>query len=128
MPPLPGSPALDAGNNARVPDGITTDQRGFLRIVVGTVDIGAAEVQYTAQAVQAYLEVYVNDLVASGVLTSGQGEALYLTLRDNNGDAGKVQAFLNQVAAFFIAEVLTQDQADELQYWGDILLLAVTEQ
>ncbi|HVK10312.1 MAG TPA: hypothetical protein VM597_16210 [Gemmataceae bacterium] len=77
---------------------------------------------------QAYLEVYVNDLVASGVLTSGQGEALYLTLRDNNGDAGKVQAFLNQVAAFFIAEVLTQDQADELQYWGDILLLAVTEQ
>ena len=128
MPPLPGSPALDAGNNALVPDGITTDQRGFLRIVVGTVDIGAAEVQHTAQAVQAYLEVYVNDLVASGVLTSGQGEALYLTLRDNNGDAGKVQAFLNQVAAFFIAEVLTQDQADELQYWGDILLLAVTEQ
>ena len=40
---LPGSPAIDAGNNDLVPTGITTDQRGFLRIVNGTVDIGAFE-------------------------------------------------------------------------------------
>ena len=42
---LPGSPAIDAGNNALIPAGITTDQRGFTRIVNGTVDIGAFEVQ-----------------------------------------------------------------------------------
>jgi parallel beta-helix repeat protein len=42
---LPGSSAIDAGNTALVPAGITTDQRGFARIVDGTVDIGAFEHQ-----------------------------------------------------------------------------------
>jgi hypothetical protein len=40
---LPGSPAIDAGRNALIPSGVTTDQRGFARIVNGTVDIGAFE-------------------------------------------------------------------------------------
>ncbi len=40
---LPGSPAIDAGSNALIPTGITTDQRGEPRIVNGTVDIGAVE-------------------------------------------------------------------------------------
>ncbi len=42
---LPGSPAVDAGDNALIPGGITTDQRGLSRIVHGTVDIGAVECQ-----------------------------------------------------------------------------------
>ncbi len=43
------SPAVNAGNNAIIPTGFTTDQRGsgFNRIVNGTVDIGAFENQYT---------------------------------------------------------------------------------
>jgi len=40
---LPGSPAIDAGNNGLIPSGVTTDQRGLPRIVNGTVDIGAFE-------------------------------------------------------------------------------------
>jgi hypothetical protein len=46
---LAGSPAIDAGNNAIIPAGVTTDQRGagFDRISGGTVDIGAYEVQQT---------------------------------------------------------------------------------
>jgi hypothetical protein len=44
---LPGSPALDAGSNALAVDShgnpLTTDQRGFARIVNGIVDIGAFE-------------------------------------------------------------------------------------
>jgi len=40
---LPGSPAIDAGTNALIPAGVTTDQRGSARIVNGTVDIGAFE-------------------------------------------------------------------------------------
>ncbi len=45
---LTGSPAIDAGDNtAATAAGLTTDQRGgtFARIVNGTVDIGAFEVQ-----------------------------------------------------------------------------------
>jgi hypothetical protein len=39
---LTGSPAIDAGNNSNAP---AHDQRGFARIVGGTIDIGAFEVQ-----------------------------------------------------------------------------------
>ncbi len=41
MAPLPGSPAIDAGDNTGAP---ATDQRGFNRIVNGVIDIGAVEV------------------------------------------------------------------------------------
>ncbi len=45
--PLPGSPAIDAGDDSLIPAGVFTDQRGtdFPRIVNYTVDIGAVEVQ-----------------------------------------------------------------------------------
>ncbi len=42
---LPGSPAIDAGSNALIPGGVSTDQRGAPRIENGTVDIGAYEIQ-----------------------------------------------------------------------------------
>ncbi len=42
---LPGSPAIDAGNNALILAGVTTDQRGLGRIANGRVDIGAFESQ-----------------------------------------------------------------------------------
>jgi hypothetical protein len=47
---LPGSPAIDAGSNALVPGGVTTDQRGtgFNRIIDGIVDMGAYEFQQPA--------------------------------------------------------------------------------
>src|SRR5439155_2067494 len=41
---LPGSPAIDHGGNAYVNAG-ETDQRGLTRIMNGTVDVGAFEVQ-----------------------------------------------------------------------------------
>ena len=47
IPLLAGSPAIGAGSTSLIPPGMTTDQRGagFPRIVNGTVDIGAFEVQ-----------------------------------------------------------------------------------
>ncbi len=49
LPLLPGSPAIDAGNNSLALDAsgnpLTTDQRGVNRVVNGTVDIGAFESQ-----------------------------------------------------------------------------------
>lgn len=41
---LPGSPAINAGSNALIPVGVTTDQCGFARVQSSTVDIGAFEV------------------------------------------------------------------------------------
>jgi predicted outer membrane repeat protein len=46
---LPGSPAIDKGSNSFVTAG-ETDQRGFSRVVNGTVDIGSFEVQVTSTA------------------------------------------------------------------------------
>ena len=40
--------AVNAGNNANIPGGVTTDQRGQARIKGGTVDIGAFESAYLA--------------------------------------------------------------------------------
>lgn len=42
--PATNSPAVNAGSNALVPNGVTTDQRGLPRVVGGTVDIGAVEI------------------------------------------------------------------------------------
>ena len=39
------SPCINAGNNAAIPSGISTDDGGYSRIVDGTVDIGAFEYQ-----------------------------------------------------------------------------------
>ena len=44
MPPLPGSPAIDAGSNDATND-FATDQRGLPRFVGPQVDIGAVEFQ-----------------------------------------------------------------------------------
>lgn len=45
VPLLPGSPALNAGDNASVPPEVKTDQRGLPRVKNGKVDIGAVEAQ-----------------------------------------------------------------------------------
>jgi hypothetical protein len=44
MPPLAGSPAIDAGNDS-VTNSLATDQRGFPRLTGAHVDIGAVEAQ-----------------------------------------------------------------------------------
>ncbi len=54
IPLLPGSPAIDAGNNAKAVDAggnpLATDQRGDPRFVNGTIDIGAVELSLTLTA------------------------------------------------------------------------------
>ena len=52
MTPLSSaSPVVDTGATAAVPVGVTTDQRGFLRVVGPSVDIGAVEFQPPAVSV-----------------------------------------------------------------------------
>jgi predicted outer membrane repeat protein len=53
----PGSPAIDAGDDAEIPVEITADQRGFPRILFTTVDAGAVE----------YAEAIISDDVTVSV-------------------------------------------------------------
>jgi len=66
--PLPGSLAIGAGSVALIAAGVTTDQRGFARVVNGKVDIGSVELQ-AASAIAITTPNY-QQLVLAGVPTS----------------------------------------------------------
>jgi hypothetical protein len=76
MYPLPGSPVINAGSNSEIPGGVTTDQRGYARIVGPAVDIGAVE--YSTASVSGY--VY-QDTAGAGTNLSGDtgvaGQTIY---------------------------------------------------
>jgi len=65
--PLPGSPAIGAGSVALIPAGVTTDQRGFARVVNGKVEIGSVELQAVSVVT---VTPPVNQSVLAGVPTS----------------------------------------------------------
>ena len=88
---LPGSAAINAGNNSLAVDpqtllSLTTDQRGFARFVGGkspTVDIGAYEAFYSS-----------TPITVSGRITTYSGRGLVLTrikLDDGNGNISYAQ-------------------------------------
>ncbi len=85
MMPLPGSPALDHGSNALIPAGVTSDQRGYKRIVNGIVDVGAVE-----RHANVTLPAAPNELTAK-VLSATSAK---LTWKDNsfNEDRFKIEA------------------------------------
>jgi hypothetical protein len=87
----------------------------------------ALTVESVAQGATA-LQAAVSGLQTAGVLNQGQASSLVakLSLQGNNGDVGRVQAFLSEVAAGLGAGMLTQAQAGALLYWGNILPLGVT--
>jgi hypothetical protein len=89
---------------------------------------GVAITVISAAMQAAALQAQVSALQAAGVLNNGQANSLIvkLNLPGNNGDVGKVQAFLNEVQAYLSAGILTQAQADDLLGPGNILLLSVT--
>jgi hypothetical protein len=84
MAPLPGSTAIDAGDNALVPPGVITDQRGGsnARIVNGTVDIGAVEFQ-GRPVVPTSLDVTVQP---PSRVTAGTPFGLTVTVLDSSGN------------------------------------------
>ncbi len=87
--PLVGSPVINTGVNIAVVPGLTTDQRGFLRIVGPTVDIGATEFQPAALTT-------LGD--NPGTITFGQSTTLTATVRNtspapNNPLTGSVSFF-----------------------------------
>jgi hypothetical protein len=139
---LLGSPAIDAGSNALVPGGVTTDQRGtgFDRIVDGDdngtaiVDIGAYEFHSPREQV-AELDEFIDELVANGSLNQGQGNALTkkkenaLRKIENgqiNAAINELNAFINQVQAFIKTGKLTASEGATLLAGVNELLATIT--
>ena len=110
------SPAINAGSNALVPAGATTDQRGLPRFV-GVVDIGAYEVQTVPPLTSINtLRSYVLALVDSGILNKGQGNSLIAKLdgatqqllkHKTTPTIAKLQAFINEVKALVKSKKLS---------------------
>ncbi len=83
---LPGSPAIDAGSNAHVPDGVSVDQRRYgPRITNGRVDIGAFESGGTPPEVPALLVTTISDSSTSIDGVTSLREAIAFA---NSGAAG----------------------------------------
>ncbi len=96
---LPGSQAIDAGSNALIPSGVTTDQRGLPRIVNGTVDIGAVESGGFTIAVQsgdnqstvngtAFANPLVVSVTANNPAEPVVGGVITYTINPSGGGAG----------------------------------------
>jgi hypothetical protein len=78
--PLPGSPVLGAGVPGVLPANTPTDQRGFSRIINGTMDIGAVQFQdasLTVSITPASANVLVNNTATFFITVSNtSGQAL----------------------------------------------------
>ena len=84
---LTGSPAIDHGNNSFVTAGVT-DQRGLTRIVNGTVDIGAFEVQASAS----------NTFLVAGFPAAVQaGVAATITVTARGGSSNTITGYTGKI-------------------------------
>jgi FIMAH domain len=135
---LPGSPALNAGDDALAVDvngnRLAFDQRGpgFKRFA-GTVDIGAFELSPKDRAED--LIAQIDDLVAGGSLNSGQANALEAKLEAalQKIDDGRISvainelnAFIKQVQSYVKAGTLSAAEGAALIEAADELLASIT--
>jgi hypothetical protein len=68
MMPLPGSPAIQAGDATQLIAGLTNDERGFPRLTAGKLDLGAVQTNYTSVAfVQEPSDALFNTVISPAV-------------------------------------------------------------
>ena len=107
----PGSPCIDAGNDADVPSGVTTDLDGNPRIQGACVDMGAFEALADPEMMLAGLALFIMDEVDAGNIDAEMEVSLLAKInaalaaldRDNPNDAkvamNDLKALVNQVEA-----------------------------
>jgi hypothetical protein len=112
------------------------DFRGTDKLNISVNDLslnvsGSVTITVESPAQQAAdLEAQVTALQKKGVLNSGLANSLIvkLNLKGNNGDIGKVQAFLSEVNDLLTAGILNPAQAKALSDPGNNLLLSLMRQ
>ena len=99
LPPLPGSPAIDAGTDI-VTNILATDQRGSNRLSGAHVDIGAVEVNITVPAVTTTAASAVASASATlnGTITPGNVAATWYFQYGPTASYGSTTALSNLVA------------------------------
>jgi hypothetical protein len=95
--PQTGSPAINHGSNSLIPSGTNSDQRGLARIVSGTVDIGAVEVQPPSSTLSG---VVFSDTNANGLQNTGElglaNVRVYIDANKNGAfDSGETSVLSN---------------------------------
>ncbi|MBW4677408.1 MAG: putative Ig domain-containing protein [Desmonostoc geniculatum HA4340-LM1] len=80
-----GSAAINAGNSAFIPSGVTTDQRGTTRIIGGTVDIGA------------YESPFIPPVAADDTATTDEDTVVNINVLGNDTDANGDTLTITQV-------------------------------
>lgn len=108
---LAGSPCIDAGNDAAVPSGVTTDLDGNPRIQGVCVDMGAFEALVDPETMLAGLRAYIVEQVGLGTIEAemevsllAKVDAAISALNRGNANDAKVamndlKALVNQVEA-----------------------------
>ncbi len=94
----PGSPAINAGNNAYVPAGTTTDISGAMRIS-GTVDMGAYETLPVITTQPQSITVAQNAAASFSVVATGSGTLTYQWQKDGVDIPGATSATLSLASA-----------------------------
>ena len=121
----PDSPCIDAGNDAAVPSGVTTDLDGNPRIQGACVDMGAFEALADPETMLAGLALFIMDKVDAGNIDAEMEGSLLAKInaalaaldRDNPNDAkvamNDLKALINQVEAQTDKKI-TPDVATEI--------------
>lgn len=118
---LANSPAINGGNNALIPGGVTTDQRGQARIQRDTVDIGAYESDALADTTSPTLSFTTSATTPTGT-TPVSGSTIYSAMPTITGVAADAVSGVAKVSLLLFRLTATSNY----EYWNGTAWVATS--
>jgi hypothetical protein len=123
MLPLPGSPAIQAGDPTQLSAGLLTDERGFPRLTGGKLDQGAAQTNYTAvQFVQQPTDALINADISPAVTMQVLETNTNLTAPNNTDPVSGIPITLTQSGSGTLNGTLTRTTTGGVATFGDLTI------
>ena len=123
MLPLPGSPAIQAGNPTQLPAVFTTDERGYPRLTGGKLDLGAAQTNYTSlQFVQQPTNTFFNADISPAVTVEVLETETNLPGPNNTDAVNGVPITLTLNGSGPLGGTLTQTTAGGVASFGNLAI------